>query len=266
MFELLLPPLLAGIILSLITGPLGTFVVWRKMSYFGDTLSHAALLGIALSFLLNINPFYAVIFLTVILAVGLIVLELQQKLAIDTLLGILAHSSLSLGVVVISLLNNIRVDLMGYLFGDLLSITLNDIYYILFGTIIVSIILYLNWNRFLFITVSEELAFSNGINIIKTKFILTLLLALTIALAMKFVGALIITSLLIIPAATARCYAKSPEQMAIFAIIIGIISVIGGLIISAFYDSPTGPSVVITNAFIFILSLMISKIFKLSNS
>lgn len=266
MFELLLPPLLAGIILSLITGPLGTFVVWRKMSYFGDTLSHAALLGIALSFLLNINPFYAVIFLTVILAVGLIVLELQQKLAIDTLLGILAHSSLSLGVVVISLLNNIRVDLMGYLFGDLLSITLNDIYYILFGTIIVSIILYLNWNRFLFITVSEELAFSNGINIIKTKFILTLLLALTIALAMKFVGALIITSLLIIPAATARCYAKSPEQMAIFAIIIGIISVIGGLIISAFYDSPTGPSVVITNAFIFILSLMISKIFKLNNS
>lgn len=266
MFELLLPPLLAGIILSLITGPLGTFVVWRKMSYFGDTLSHAALLGIALSFLLNINPFYAVIFLTVILAVGLIVLELQQKLAIDTLLGILAHSSLSLGVVVISLLNNIRVDLMGYLFGDLLSITLNDIYYILFGTIMVSIILYLNWNRFLFITVSEELAFSNGINIIKTKFILTLLLALTIALAMKFVGALIITSLLIIPAATARCYAKSPEQMAIFAIIIGIISVIGGLIISAFYDSPTGPSVVITNAFIFILSLMISKIFKLSNS
>ncbi|MBC9129842.1 zinc ABC transporter permease subunit ZnuB [Frischella sp. Ac48] len=266
MFELLLPPLLAGIILSLITGPLGTFVVWRKMSYFGDTLSHAALLGIALSFLLNINPFYAVIFLTVILAVGLIVLELQQKLAIDTLLGILAHSSLSLGVVVISLLNNIRVDLMGYLFGDLLSITLNDIYYILFGTIIVSIILYLNWNRFLFITVSEELAFSNGINIIKTKFILTLLLALTIALAMKFVGALIITSLLIIPAATARCYAKSPEQMAIFAIIIGIISVIGGLIISAYYDSPTGPSVVITNAFIFILSLMISKIFKLSNS
>lgn len=266
MFELLLPPLLAGIILSLITGPLGTFVVWRKMSYFGDTLSHAALLGIALSFLLNINPFYAVIFLTVILAVGLIVLELQQKLAIDTLLGILAHSSLSLGVVVISLLNNIRVDLMGYLFGDLLSITLNDIYYILFGTIMVSIILYINWNRFLFITVSEELAFSNGINIIKTKFILTLLLALTIALAMKFVGALIITSLLIIPAATARCYAKSPEQMAIFAIIIGIISVIGGLIISAFYDSPTGPSVVITNAFIFILSLMISKIFKLSNS
>lgn len=266
MFELLLPPLLAGIILSLITGPLGTFVVWRKMSYFGDTLSHAALLGIALSFLLNINPFYAVIFLTVILAVGLIVLELQQKLAIDTLLGILAHSSLSLGVVVISLLNNIRVDLMGYLFGDLLSITLNDIYYILFGTIMVSIILYLNWNRFLFITVSEELAFSNGINIIKTKFILTLLLALTIALAMKFVGALIITSLLIIPAATARCYAKSPEQMAIFAIIIGIISVIGGLIISAYYDSPTGPSVVITNAFIFILSLMISKIFKLSNS
>lgn len=266
MFELLLPPLIAGIVLSIITGPLGTFVVWRKMSYFGDTLSHAALLGISLGFLLNINPFYAVIFITILIAVGLIILELQHKLAVDTLLGILAHSSLSLGVVVISLLSNIRVDLMGYLFGDLLSITPKDIYLIVCGTIIVSIFLYFYWNRFLFITVNEELAFSNGINIIETKFILTLLLALTIGLAMKFVGALIITSLLIIPAATARCYAKSPEQMAVYAIIVGIISIIGGLLISAFYDTPTGPSVVITNALIFVISLIITKIFPLNNT
>ena len=136
MFELIFPPLIAGIILSFITGPLGTFVVWRKMSYFGDTLSHSALLGIALGFLLNINPFFAVIFVTILLALGLVILSIQQKLAIDTLLGILAHSSLSLGVIVISLLHNIRVDLMGYLFGDLLSITMNDIYLIIVGAII----------------------------------------------------------------------------------------------------------------------------------
>ena len=155
MFELIFPPLIAGIILSFITGPLGTFVVWRKMSYFGDTLSHSALLGIALGFLLNINPFFAVIFVTILLALGLVILSIQQKLAIDTLLGILAHSSLSLGVIVISLLHNIRVDLMGYLFGDLLSITMNDIYLIIVGAIIVGIILFFNWNNFLFITVNE---------------------------------------------------------------------------------------------------------------
>ena len=262
MFELIFPPLIAGIILSFITGPLGTFVVWRKMSYFGDTLSHSALLGIALGFLLNINPFFAVIFVTILLALGLVVLSIQQKLAIDTLLGILAHSSLSLGVIVISLLHNIRVDLMGYLFGDLLSITMNDVYLIIVGAIIVGIILFFNWNNFLFITVNEELALSNGINIIKTKLILTL----TIGLAMKFVGALIITSLLIIPAATARFYAKSPEKMAIFAIIVGILSISGGLMISAFYDTPTGPSIVITNAMLFSLSLVASSVFRVRSA
>lgn len=266
MFELLLPPLIVGIALCLITGPLGSFVVWRKMSYFGDTLSHAALLGIAFGFLLNINPFYAVIFITIILAIALVFLESQQKLAIDTLLGILAHSSLSLGVIVISLMKNIRIDLMGYLFGDLLSITFSDIYFMIAGIIIVGIILLINWNNFLYVTISEELAFSNGINVVKNKLLLTLVLALTIGLAMKFVGALIITSLLIIPAATARFYVKTPEQMAFIAVLIGSISVIGGLVFSAFYDTPTGPSVVVVNACMFIGSLINIRLFKINLS
>lgn len=262
MFELLIPSLITGIALSFITGPLGCFVVWRKMSYFGDTLSHAALLGISFGFLLHINPFYSVIFVIILLAVCLVVLETQQKLAIDTLLGILAHSSLSLGIIVISLMNNIRVDLMGYLFGDLLAITFTDMYLIILGVICVMIVLFFYWNKFLFITVNEELAYTNGINIIKTKLILTLLLALTIGLSMKFVGALIITSLLIIPAATARSYAKTPEQMAILAIIVGIFSVIGGLMISVYYDTPTGPSVVIVNALLFILAKSLGFVWR----
>lgn len=266
MFELVLPPLIVGIALCFITGPLGSFVVWRKMSYFGDTLSHAALLGIAFGFLLNINPFYAVIFITIILAIALVFLESQQRLAIDTLLGILAHSSLSLGVIVISLMKNIRVDLMGYLFGDLLSITFTDIYFMIAGIIIVGTILVFNWNNFVYVTISEELAFSNGINIVKNKLLLTLMLALTIGLAMKFVGALIITSLLIIPAATARFYARTPEQMAFIAVLLGSISVIGGLTFSVFYDTPTGPSVVVVNACLFICSLISARLFNMNRS
>lgn len=258
MIELLLPSILAGIALCCITGPLGSFVIWRKMSYFGDTLSHSALLGIAFGFLLNINLFYSVLFITLILAIGLICLESQKKLALDSLLGILAHSSLSLGIIVISLMKNIRVDLMGYLFGDLLAITMDDVYLIVIGVIIVAGLLFRYWNQLLFVTVSEELAFSNGINIIKTKLIITLLLALTIGLAMKFVGALIITALLIIPAATARFYAKTPESMAIYAIFIGIASVLMGIAISVYYDTPTGPSVVITNSILFVLSFILS--------
>ncbi len=261
MIELLLPSLLAGLSLTCLTGPLGTFVVWRRMSYFGDTLSHAALLGVAFGFLLNINLFYAIILVTLILAIGLLWLESQKQLPVDTLLGILAHSALSLGLVVISLMNNIRIDLMGYLFGDLLSITMFDVYQIIVCVVIIGLLLVWRWNHFLFITVSEELAFSHGINVPITKFILTILLALTIGIAMKFVGALIITALLIIPAATAKYYAKNPESMAIIAILIGMFSIIGGILFSLVYDTPTGPSVVLSNTCLFFISLFISKLF-----
>lgn len=261
MIELLLPSLLAGLCLSCLTGPLGTFVVWRRMSYFGDTLSHAALLGIAFGFLFDINLFYAIVLVTLILAIGLLWLESQKQLPVDTLLGILAHSALSLGLVVISLMNSIRIDLMGYLFGDLLSITMFDVYQILICVVIIGILLIWRWNQFLFITVSEELAFSHGINVPLTKFMLTILLALTIGIAMKFVGALIITALLIIPAATAKYYAKNPESMAFFAILIGMLSILGGILFSLIYDTPTGPSVVLSNTCLFFISLFISKFF-----
>lgn len=261
MIELLLPSLLAGLCLSCLTGPLGTFVVWRRMSYFGDTLSHAALLGVAFGFLFNINLFYAIVLVTLILAIGLLWLESQKQLPVDTLLGILAHSALSLGLVVISLMNSIRIDLMGYLFGDLLSITMFDVYQILICVLIIGILLIWRWNQFLFITVSEELAFSHGINVPLTKFMLTILLALTIGIAMKFVGALIITALLIIPAATAKYYAKNPESMAFFAILIGMLSILCGVLFSLIYDTPTGPSVVLSNTCLFFISLFISKFF-----
>lgn len=261
MIELLLPSLLAGLCLSCLTGPLGTFVVWRRMSYFGDTLSHAALLGVAFGFLFDINLFYAIVLVTLILAIGLLWLESQKQLPVDTLLGILAHSALSLGLVVISLMNSIRIDLMGYLFGDLLSITMFNVYQILICVVIIGILLIWRWNQFLFITVSEELAFSHGINVPLTKFMLTILLALTIGIAMKFVGALIITALLIIPAATAKYYAKNPESMAFFAILIGMLSILGGILFSSIYDTPTGPSVVLSNTCLFFISLFISKFF-----
>ncbi|KES14668.1 ABC-type Mn2+/Zn2+ transport systems, permease component, partial [Gilliamella apis SCGC AB-598-P17] len=178
-----------------------------------------------------------------------------------TLLGILAHSALSLGLVVISLMNNIRIDLMGYLFGDILSITMFDVYQIVICVVTIGLLLVWRGNHFLFITVSEELAFSHGIDVPITKFILTILLALTIGIAMKFIGALIITALLIIPAATAKYYAKNPESMAIIAILIGMISIIGGILFSLFYDTPTGPSVVLSNTCLFFISLFISKFF-----
>ena len=256
MIELLLPGWLGGILLALAAGPLGSFVVWRRMSYFGDTLAHASLLGVAFGLLLNVNPFYAVIAVTLLLSVGLVWLERRPHLAIDTLLGIMAHSALSLGLVVVSLMANVRVDLMAYLFGDLLSVTPTDLITIAVGVALVLAILGWQWRALLSITISPEMAQVDGVNIQRTKLLLMLVTALTIGVAMKFVGALIITSLLIIPAATARRFSRSPEQMALIAVAIGALAVTGGLAFSASYDTPAGPSVVLCAALMFVLSMV----------
>ncbi|WP_192456696.1 zinc ABC transporter permease subunit ZnuB [Musicola keenii] len=256
MIELLLPGWLAGMFLSIAAGPLGSFVVWRRMSYFGDTLAHASLLGVALGLLLDINLFYAVIAVTLMLACGLVWLERRPWLAIDTLLGIMAHSALSLGLVVVSLMNNIRIDLMAYLFGDLLSVTTDDLWMIGPGVLLVVMVLCWQWRSLLSMTISPELAHVDGVAIQRTKLLLMLITALTIGLAMKFVGALIITSLLIIPAATARRFARTPEQMALLAIAVGMLAVTGGLAFSADANTPAGPSVVLCASLLFILSLL----------
>lgn len=254
MIDILLPALFAGIGLALIAGPLGSFVVWRKMAYFGDTLAHASLLGLALGFLLEINLYFALVVCCLALALILVALQKQQTVGTDTLLGILAHSALSLGLVAVSFLDNVRIDLMSYLFGDLLSVSVSDIYFIYLGVIIIGAILYYFWQPMLSSTVSEELALVEGVNVSLIRLILMMLIGLVIAVGMKFVGALIITSLLIIPAATARKFSATPEQMAIMASAIGAVSVVLGLAMSWHYDTPTGPSVVVSSAALFMLS------------
>ncbi|MBE3984157.1 hypothetical protein HJ019_05925, partial [Vibrio parahaemolyticus] len=164
MIEFLLPSILAGIGIAIIAGPLGSFVVWRKMAYFGDTLAHASLMGLALGFLLNVNLYLALLVCCLALAVLLVTLQRQQLVATDTLLGILAHSSLSIGLVSVSFLDNVRVDLMSYLFGDLLAVSPEDLMFIYAGVIAVSACLYIFWRPLLSSTVSEELAAVEGVN------------------------------------------------------------------------------------------------------
>ncbi|SBS64865.1 zinc ABC transporter permease subunit ZnuB [Vibrio atlanticus] len=257
MLEFLLPSILAGLGIALIAGPLGSFVVWRKMAYFGDTLAHASLMGLALGFLFNINLYFALLICCLMLAVLLVTLQKQKLVATDTLLGILAHSALSLGLVAVSFLDNVRVDLMSYLFGDLLAVSPTDLVFIYAGAAVIGVVLAIFWRPLLSTTVNEDLAAVDGINIDLMRLILMLLVGIVIAVGMKFVGALIMTSLLIIPAATARKFANTPEQMAFIASIIGSIAVFGGLSLSWFYDTPAGPSVVISAAAMFMLSQMI---------
>lgn len=257
--DFLLNALLAGLALALVAGPLGSFVVWRRMAYFGDTLAHAALLGVAVGLLLDVSPTLAVIVGCVLLAVLLVTLQQRQPLAADTLLGILAPSTLSLGLVVLSFNREVRIDLLGYLFGDLLAIGPSDLMWIVAGSALVLACLLALWRQLLAVTVHEELAQVEGLPVAGLRLALVLLIALVIAVAMKIVGVLLITSLLIIPAAAAQRHSRTPEQMAIGASLLGMLAVGGGLSLSWFEDTPAGPSIVVCAASLFLLSLALPR-------
>jgi zinc transport system permease protein len=256
MSDFIVRALLAGVLVALIAGPLGCFVVWRRMSYFGDTLAHSALFGLALGLLLDISLELAVIFACLVLAIILVLLENRRELSTDTILGILAHSSLALGLVIMSFTDN-QLNLMAYLFGDLLTVSNRDIAWIGAVVIVVLGILFTQWNRLLTITLHEELAHVEGLNVIRVRLLLMLLIALIVAVSMKVIGILLITSLLIIPPACARMFSKTPESMAAIASLIGCISVCGGMTASWFWDTPTGPSIVVTASLLFVFSRLL---------
>jgi zinc transport system permease protein len=243
-----------GLGLAVIAGPLGSLVVWRRMAFFGDALAHSALLGVTLGFALGINVSLGIALLCVLLALLLVVLQGRVRVAADTLLGIFAHSTLSLGLVAIAFMERLRVDLIAYLFGDILAVTVADIAWIYGGGVVVLGALVLMWRQFLSMTVHEELARVEGVPVERLRFAFVLLIAITVAAAMKIVGVLLITALLIIPAATARRFARTPEQMAVLAAVIGVIAVGAGIYASLTFDTPAGPSIVVAAAAMFALS------------
>lgn len=245
--------LLGGLGVALVAGPLGCFVVWRRMAYFGDTLAHSALLGIALGFLFQLPLNLAIAGTCVALALVLVVLARSRTLATDTLLGILAHSALAIGLVTLSFMPQVRVDLSGYLFGDLLAMSRNDLGWIYGGATLILVLLYRLWRGLLTATIHEELARVEGFPVERLRLALMLMFSLVIAVAMKIVGVLLITALLIIPAATARRLARTPEAMVLLAVVIGMLAVSGGLSLSWFADSPAGPSVVVSAFALFVL-------------
>lgn len=253
--DFLVRAFLAGAGLALVAGPLGCFVVWRRMAYFGDSLAHSALLGISLGFLLGVDLQLGVVTTCVAVALLVVALQQQQRLPTDTLLGILAHSSLALGLVVVSFMDRLRIDLMGYLFGDVLAVGRGDLLWIWLGGALVLALILLTWRHLLLATLHEELARAEGVPVLAARLALMLTLAVTIAAAMKIVGILLITSMLILPAAAARRFARTPEEMALLASGLGVLAVGGGLWGSLEYDTPSGPSIVVAALGLFVLSL-----------
>lgn len=253
MSDFLLRGLLAGVGVALAAGPLGAFVVWRRMAYFGDATAHASILGVALALGFSISIFAGT--LAMALAMGVAVALLAERgHAMDTALGVLSHAALAVGLVAVSFVEGVRVDLSAFLFGDILAVGPRDVATIWVGAALVVGLLVWRWQALLTATLNEELAVSAGIDPHRERLVLTVALALVVAVALKVVGALLIAAMLIIPAGAARGFARSPEAMAAAAVILGVLSALGGLAASWVWDTPAGPSIVSVAALLFLVS------------
>lgn len=258
MDDFLLRALVAGLGVAVVAGPLGCFLVWRRMAYFGATLAHSAMLGIALGLLLGLNVNLGILVVCLAVAALLVAFQGRPEFASDTLLGILAHGSLALGLVALAFLEGQRIDLLAYLFGDILAVNRRDLLWLAgVGAAILGALIWL-WRPLLLITVQEDLARVEGLPVQALRLGFMLLIALMVAVAMKIVGLLLIVSLLIIPAATARPLAKTPEHMALLASLFGAVAAAGGLGASMAWDTPAGPSIVTVSVLIFTVTAVLT--------
>ena len=253
--------LLAGIAVALVTGTVGCFVIWRRMSYFGDSLAHASLLGVALGVLIGIGANAGIVFTSLLFGFLLLWLQQSKDLPTDTLLGVLSHFALSISIIIISL-NKIKIDLHSFLFGDILTVTSNDLWWMYLGGIIVLILIFLNWSSLILVTIDEDLAKAEGINPLFVNLLLTTILTIVVAISVKIIGILLITSMLIIPAAASKRLVNSPESMALLATVFGILSVILGIFLSVEIDTPSGPTIVVVSSFLFLGVTFLSLFFK----
>ena len=255
--------LIAGLGVAIVTGPLGCFTIWRRLSFFGDTLAHSALLGVTLALSFEMNISFAVFLISAVVAIFLINLQRVTNLPGDALLGLLAHSTLAMGLVTISFLSFIRFDIMGLLFGDILSVNNLDILIIWLGGAIILITLKIIWKPLFASTVNYDLAQAEGMNPDRVNIIFTLLMAAIIAISIKMVGLLLITGMLIMPAAMARNLSDNPIMMVFIATVGGLLSVLLGLFASLEFNSPSGPSIIVAALTLFLLSLINLKRMKI---
>jgi len=258
-YDFFLHAMLAGIMLSVSAAPLGCFVVWRKMAYFGDAIAHSALLGVVIGLLWQLPLTLAIVPVACAVALLLAVANEKSRFSSDTLLGILAHGGLALGVTIMAMVPGLQVDLMAYLFGDILAVSSVDLVVIYMLAAVVLLVLWWRWRAFVLMTLNEELAKVQGVDVRRHRLVLMLLIALTVAISIKLVGLLLITSLLVLPAASARFFSSTPVQMAIFAGVIALFMVVGGLFGSLAFDTPSGPSIVLVGTMLFALLALVGK-------
>ena len=249
--------ILAGIAVALISGLVGCFVVWRRMSYYGESIAHSSLLGVGFAILMGVSINLGIVFTCLLFGILFLWLQHSKVLSSDTLLGVLAHLALALGIIVISL-NKIKIDIHAFLFGDILTVSSSDLWGMYLGVLIAVFLICYNWSSLLLVTIDEDLAKAEGVNTLNINLLFTCILTIVVAISIQIIGLLLITAMLIIPAAASRRLTNSPETMALVATFIGIVSVILGILLSVEIDAPSGPSIVLVSAILFFLSPILS--------
>lgn len=257
--DFLIRAALAAVGTALAASLLGCFVIWRRMVYFGDATSHAAILGVAVALGFSISVFAGVLGVALVMALTIHGLT-GRGVQMDTVLGVFAHGALALGLVAVALIPGARVNLDAYLFGDVLTVSRADLAVIWGGTAIVAGVLWWHWQALVTATISVDLAHAAGIDPRRGQLILTLLLAGVVAVAIKVVGALLITALLIIPAAAARGLSRTPEAMAALASLIGAAAALGGVWLALQLDTPVGPSIVVLAVVVFAMTTLAAQL------
>jgi zinc transport system permease protein len=252
----LLRALLAGVGIALVAGPLGAFVVWRRLAIFGEALAHSALLGVVLAYLLELDPTLGLLVFATLLAFALWALEEQQLLPTDTILSTLAHGALAAGLVLLSLVDWLRIDLMAYLFGDILAVSDRDLLVLGGLLLLVGAAMTRHWRALVSLTIEPDLAKVEGVPVRRLRLLIDLLVAAAVAVGMKLVGLVLVVSLLVVPAAAARPWSSSPHGMAWLAALLGSLACVVGLLASTFLDLPSGPAIVLVEVLVFAASTL----------
>lgn len=251
--------ILAAVGISIISGSLGCFVIWKRMSYFSESISHSALLGTSLGFASGLGMHFGLVMVGAIFAIFIVILQRKNFLSNDTILGIFSHIFLSLGIVVLGFIGETNTDYFSLLFGDILSITNSDIIWVYVILTVLGLLLLIFWQRLLLLTLNEELAVAQGLNRDFYQLLFMLMIALAVSVSVQIVGVLLITSLLIIPPAVARVFSNTPSGMVFQSVIVSMVAVTIGISASMFYDVATGPAIVITLGGLFLLSQLAYK-------
>jgi len=256
MDEFIIYAILAGIAVAISLCPLGCIILWRRLPYLGDAIAHSAIFGIVLGLLFGINITLSIVLTSI--TFSLLLTMLRRKLEHNITVVIFSYSFLALGLFLLPfVVSNAQIDIFSYLFGDILLVDDHEIYITTACAILVLIWIYFRWKKLLLMAINEDLAVVEGINPYRLDLEFMLITACVIGISIKIIGVLLMAAIIIIPAAAARNISRTPVQMLLFSVMFGILSILIGIGGSYWFDSPSGPSIVLASTLLFLTSLFL---------